>query len=85
MLKRGTQIIYVPGHADGDLDHPDCEEGFITSAKLRLNMVFCRYWSKHHLGELRTKANSEGTPIKCIVIQDTHPQTEVDALLETLP
>ena len=27
----GRHVIYVPGHANDDLGHPDCEEGAITS------------------------------------------------------
>jgi hypothetical protein len=79
MLERGTQIIYVPNHAD-DTSHPDCEAGFVTSACA--TTAFCRYWSKHEPGELRTKANSENTYIENLVIQDTVPQARVEAALE---
>jgi hypothetical protein len=27
----GRYVRYVPGHARGDLTHPDCEDGRITS------------------------------------------------------
>ena len=78
-MKRGTQIVYVPSHASG-INHPDCEEGFVTS--IRGNTVFCRYWSKVTSGiMLRTRANSEGTPIENIVVCDTHPQSTVDEWL----
>ena len=30
-LTRGTQILYVPMHAQGDTNHPDVEPGFVTS------------------------------------------------------
>ena len=79
-MKPGTQIIYVPMHAEGDTEHPDCQAGFVTS--LRDDFAFCRYWSKHHPGELRTKANSEATPLDCLVIQDTRPQAEVNQALK---
>jgi hypothetical protein len=81
-MKRGTQIIYVPMHTEGNLDHPDCEPGFVTS--VREDFAFCRYWSKHSPGELRTKANSEGTPLDCLVVKDTVPQWRVDELLEEM-
>lgn len=61
MLKRGDQIIYVPRHAKGDTDHPNCERGFVTS--VRGDNAFCRYWRKRLPFELRTTANSELTPI----------------------
>lgn len=81
-MQRGTQILYVPIHAAGDIHHPDVEAGFVTT--VRGDVAFCRYWSKQSAGELRTKANSEGTPIALLVEQATRPQPEVDALLEAL-
>ena len=77
-LKVGTQVVYVPTHADGDSEHPDCEEGFITS--VQPGFAFCRYWSKTH-GGLRTLANSERTPICALVVKATHPQSQVDSFL----
>jgi len=81
-LKRGTQIAYVPMHASGSLHHPDVERGFVTSVSG--SFAFCRYWSKHSPGELRTKANSEGTPLECIVVVDSVPQADVDAALAVI-
>jgi hypothetical protein len=82
-LKRGTQIIYVPTHADGWANHPDCEEGFVTS--VRGDTAFCRYWSKLYAHPvLRTKANSEGTPIENIVVHKSVPQSAVDNCLSII-
>jgi hypothetical protein len=78
-LKPGTQILYVPMHARGNENHPDVEEGFVTSHKG--DVVFCRYWSKRHPDELRTKANSERTPLWYVKLKDTRPQCMIDALL----
>lgn len=77
-LNPGTQIIYIPMHAQNDEDHPDVEEGFVTSQ--RGDTVFCRYWSKYHSG-LRTMGNSEGTPIQFIKVKQTRPQNVIDDLL----
>jgi hypothetical protein len=79
-IQRGTQIIYVPTHANGDIRHQDCEPGFVTSVRGR--NAFCRYWSKYHPQELRTKANSELTPIDLLVIRDTVPKSRVSRMLE---
>lgn len=54
-FKRGTQILYVPNHADGDQDHPHVQQGFVTSVKEHTNTVFCRYW---HMGQMWTLPNS---------------------------
>lgn len=37
----GRHVIYVPGHAKGNLGHKDCERGFITS--FNDHAVFVRY------------------------------------------
>ena len=76
-LQPGTQIAYVPTHANGDLSHPDVEFGFVTS--VRGDVAFCRYWSK---GDgLRTTANSEATPISLLVPHVfKSPRTVADAM-----
>lgn len=78
MLKRGTQIIYVPSHAYGDENHPDVEIGFVMRDQVEgKDNVFCRFWRKD-LSDLRTKANSESTPISSLVVVDTVTQSRVD-------
>ena len=29
--RKGLRVIYVPNHANGDIKHPDCEVGCISS------------------------------------------------------
>ena len=86
ILKQGTQIIYVPTHANGDTSHRDCQTGFLAYDKeftpTSNLMAYCRYWSKHSPGELRTKANAELTPLNLVVFQDTVPQEQVDRAIE---
>jgi hypothetical protein len=84
-LSRGTQVVYVPDHADGRLDHPNSEEGFVTSVRTfggdgSADIAFCRFWSKYHDG-LRTKANSEACFARHLVVKDTRDQTRVDQSL----
>ena len=83
-LTRGTQIVYVPTHANGDIEHADCEAGFVTSCPGPKRVRFCRYWSKHSPGELRTKSGSELTPRALLVAVDTVPQVRVDAALREI-
>ena len=83
-MKRGTQIAYIPDHANGDLDHPDVEAGFVTSWREGDQAAYCRYWSKVNPDELRTKANSELTPCRYLEEIDSCPQWRVDAELEKI-
>ena len=89
-LTRGQQIAYIPTHARHSTGvastqwairhHPDVEFGFVTSQ--RGDTIFCRYWRKGHLGDLRTLVNSEGTPADCIVVYDSVPQSVVESTLK---
>jgi len=78
-MKPGTQIAYIPLHAEGDINHPDVEFGFVVSE--RGDAHFCRYWRKGHLGELRTVANSELTPTNNLVEYKSVSQDVVDNLV----
>lgn len=81
MFRPKQQIAYVPHHADGDLEHPDVEFGFVTSTRTNDQgrvTVFCRYWSKHSPGKLRTSANSEGADIENIVAHESVSNDRVD-------
>lgn len=64
-LKPGTQIIYIPMHAKGDENHPDVEEGFVTTHRPGSDAVYCRYWSKHYPGELRTNTTKTRWIVWC--------------------
>jgi hypothetical protein len=79
-MEPGTQIAYIPLHAEGDINHPDVEFGFVTLEKHDCH--FCRYWRKGHLGELRTVANSEYTPTAMLVEHISVPQDLVDAFFK---
>jgi hypothetical protein len=83
-LKPGTQILYVPNHAQGDLDHPDVEKGFVVYVKPETETAFCRYFHKDRPTVLRTTANSEGTPIRNLVVQEYRPQFKINRLMEKI-
>jgi hypothetical protein len=80
--KPGTQIAYIPSHAKGDINHPDVEFGFIQYTTT--DGAFCRYWNKNFMLGLRTTANSELTPFRNLALCDSHPQFEVDYLIEKI-
>jgi hypothetical protein len=41
-----TRVRYIPGHAHGDANHPDCEDGFVSSCSHKY--VFVRYGGRQH-------------------------------------
>lgn len=82
MFEPGTQIAYIPTHADGDINHPDVEFGFVVSS--RENDSFCRYWRKGEPGKLRTMANSELTPNTLLVEHRSVDQVNVDAWISLI-
>jgi hypothetical protein len=84
-LKPGDQIAYVPEHAGGNLNHPDCEFGFVTSVREHEagNVdIYCRYWSKYTPDKLRTLANSEAANARHIVLHHSKSQYLVQEMLE---
>lgn len=83
-IVEGTQILYMPTHANGNPKHKDVQEGFVTSIVPSNNCLFCRYWSKFSPGELRTRANSELTNIRNIMVEDTHSKSDVNAMLKRI-
>ena len=82
IIQRGTQIAYIPMHAEGDIEHPDVEFGFVTSVVG--DMAFCRYWHKGHIGRLRTLANSEGTYLDDLRPHVTVSLIRIDTMLEQM-
>ena len=79
-FEQGTQIAYIPNHADGDINHHDVEFGFVTSR--RGDRVFCRYWIKGRIGTLRTTANSECTPAENLVEHKSVDPRIIEYLLD---
>lgn len=96
--KPGTQIVYVPNHkmkrykelGEMNFGYPhDSQPGFVVSDSKVKGSVFCRYWRVTHTQEvleydLRTKANSELTPIANLVAKDLVPQVIVKSTMAEL-
>ena len=82
LLHRGTQIIYVPDHAK-QIDHQDCELGFVYSVNEKTGMVFCRYFWKDQ-DTLRATANSEASPFSLIRILKHRDQAIIDRLIQEI-
>ena len=82
-IKRGTQIAYIPDHAEDDITYPDVEFGFAMNVPGHVG-VACRYWRKGHPGELRMVANSEMTPLENITEYESVPQRIVDQTIKQI-
>jgi len=85
-IKQGTQIAYIPTHAEGDINHPDVEFGFVATIGqmgYRENDLtyFCKFWVKGKLGTLRAVSNSEGCYDYQIVPHISVEQSIVDGLI----
>lgn len=39
--KHGDKVLYVPNHANGDITHPDCQKGIVSSTNE--HFVFVKY------------------------------------------
>src|SRR5574340_153571 len=73
-----TQIIYVPPHLREEIPAEPfpygMESGFITSGPTEDGSYFCMYWQLtidgYITSDLRTKSNSELTPVDCILVKD---------------
>jgi hypothetical protein len=66
-FKPGDWVVYVPTHANGDSDHPDCERGTVTSIGETSGLVFVRYGAELHAkatgpADLITAAEYFGSP-----------------------
>ncbi len=47
-FQHGDKVTYIPGHAHGDIKHPDCENGVVswvneTTGKVWSGTVFVKY------------------------------------------
>lgn len=96
-LQPGTQIAYVPDHANGNLYHPDVQFGFVwAKTKMIDDTYFCRYWSGKslELGEgykvrviepdLRTKSCAEITERRHIVLHESVDQSIVFEVMKKI-
>lgn len=89
MFDIGQQIVSAPSHIlindgkDFDITSDDLEYGFVTEDKNN-GFVFCRYWFKNKIGNLRTKANSELTPKANLWPCEHIDQVVIDNLLVEL-
>jgi hypothetical protein len=66
-FKPGDWVVYVPGHANGDHDHPDCERGTVTFVGETSGLVFVRYGAQPNSkatcpADLITAAEYFGSP-----------------------
>ncbi len=92
LLARGDQVVYVPRRVIGQaetirdvMEHPATAYGFVTSVQEKNLIAYVRYWSKGTPMTLRTRSNSEGSPLHLLYPYISVPQSVVTSMLETLP
>lgn len=90
----GKQIVYVPSHIieeyasreaipESILSDRAVEYGFIFSYSSDIDLLFCRYWLAGKVGvELKTKANSELTPMRNLFEYDSVAPQIIDNWLK---
>ena len=81
-LKKGSQIAYIPNHADGDINHKDVQYGFVMSVKP--NGIFCRFFTNKKGGFLRTTANSELCSEENLVECETYSNEFIAKLIKSI-
>ena len=84
-FKRGNQIVYIPDHAKGNIDHNDVEYGFITSISPCGEAAYCRFWNKKPNDRiLRTASNSERVKLKNLKHYKYRKQIDIEMLLNSI-
>ncbi len=83
-LKKGSQVVYVPMHAHGDVYHPDAKYGFVMSVQKGAGTVFVRYFATLSPLILYTRANSERTDITDLFPLDFTDQGVIDDLVKEI-
>jgi len=76
----GDLIRFIPMHANGNKEHPDCEDGIVTS--VTCTTVFCRFVFNASFGKSagrwRTIANSEACHPKDLIKIVPHQEWKQD-------
>lgn len=67
-IRVGTQIAFIPPHADGDITHMDVEFGFVAWMTEKGGACLCRFWRADMPGVLRTTTCSEGVDTAYLVV-----------------
>lgn len=50
-FKQGDKVIYVPTYAKGDVTHPACEKGIVSSVRKPIDDGPQRVWVRYDEGE----------------------------------
>jgi hypothetical protein len=82
-MKAGTQIVYMPSIAKGNLKHKEVEYGFVLEPKGEY-FHWCHFWNKNSPGKLRTRKRPDMVPNDNLVEKKSVPQKQVDEMMEKL-
>lgn len=82
-LTIGTQVAYIPDHAEGKIGHEAVEFGFIYRHAPDDDAAYCKYW-RQDLKGLRTVAGSELTQARHLITHTCVPVGQVQEALDQL-
>ena len=82
-MRPGTQIVYMPDQAKGDLNHSDVMFGFVVAQKGEF-FHWCHFWSKRNLEKLRTVSGPEMIPNDNLIKKKTVPKKQVEEMMARL-
>ncbi|MDZ7697913.1 MAG: hypothetical protein U5R49_13640 [Deltaproteobacteria bacterium] len=82
-MRPGTQIVYMPDQAKGDLNHSDVMFGFVVAHKGEF-FHWCHFWSKNKPEILRTRKSPDMVPNDNLIRKKTVPQKQVDEMMAKL-
>jgi hypothetical protein len=77
-MKPGTQVVFVPTLANGDINHPDCLPGFIAGPPIGRS-IYVYFWREIGVSLRTTKPQL--TDSEHLVVVDSVEQAIVDRLL----
>jgi hypothetical protein len=56
-FKEGDNVMYIPYHANGEMCHPDCEEGIVSSVTELT--VYVKYYKHGRLSSTAQGTNAD--------------------------
>lgn len=66
-FRHGDRVRYVPSHAHGDPNHPDCETGAVAWVNAETRTVFVKYDTKRRVMKGDEGITAQGTDAEDLI------------------